>query len=717
LGPLAKRADNAIDGRCRTTKNACVKRFLGVLVAVAALAGAAASARQVDADRLAAARADADRSASSAQQQARDALQLQLRSLEGRAAAAATLQPLIGILAQLRQVPLDGQLAKTLDNWFKDEPHWTPFRNEMPVYGVSAEGKRLGLLHGLPQAFAAMPGTQALVAKARQSGLASEILPAADRPHLTAAARVTVADLGEAPVLLVARPCDQGVLEELSERAGGAAVALTDGKRLLIGGGPKAELDQLAALIGSEATSTRAGDAEGTWAAAVGSLGPYLWLWTRAHTTGGAGGGPAMRTKAIVWGAAVLIAILSCVFGFRRPAQPGEPPDVVGGRVTGQRMERAPSAMQAAVAPPIRASATDMAAGSTLHAAGGIAAARPIPPSVFGRYTLVERLGEGGMAQVFTAVIFGAQGFRRKFVVKRMRPELVNDQNVVAQFIDEANLASSLIHSNIIPVLDFGQVGDEYFLATEYILGRDLGRVTLASQEREQRSLPVSLVLRVAHETLKALDYAHTKTGDAGRPLGIVHRDVSPNNILLSANGEVKLFDFGIVKAEGRVTKTQHGVVKGNVSFMSPEQARGLDTDARADLFSLGLVMFYCLTGEVLYAGNTTFELLVKAAGGPGPEELARIAALPAPASGLITRALKVDPADRFQTALAFAAAIAPHLSRDTSELGALMDRLFRGDFQAEERRFSAAVPVVGGDVQAGGKPQGAPSSAGGPRT
>ena len=127
-------------------------------------------------------------------------------------------------------------------------------------------------------------------------------------------------------------------------------------------------------------------------------------------------------------------------------------------------------------------------------------------------------------------------------------------------------------------------------------------------------------MLYAAVETLRALEYAHTKLGEQGRPLGIVHRDVSPSNILVSARGEVKLFDFGIVKAEGRVTKTQHGVVKGNVSFMSPEQARGIDIDGRADLFSLGLVIFYCLTGEILYRGETTYELLVKAATGPGAE-------------------------------------------------------------------------------------------------
>ncbi len=237
----------------------------------------------------------------------------------------------------------------------------------------------------------------------------------------------------------------------------------------------------------------------------------------------------------------------------------------------------------------------------------------------FGRYQLIDLLGEGGMAQVYTAVTFGAEGFRRAFVVKRLRAELSREPAVVAQFIDEANLGSSLVHSNVIPVFDFGKVGDEYYLAQEYIVGRDMGRITMRSLERLHHPASPAIVLYVAAETLQALEYAHSKLGDSGRSMGIVHRDVSPSNILISARGEVKLFDFGIVKAEGRVTKTQHGVVKGNVSFMSPEQARGTDVDGRADLFSLGLVIFYCLTGSVLYQGDTTYELLVKAATGPGP--------------------------------------------------------------------------------------------------
>jgi serine/threonine protein kinase len=311
----------------------------------------------------------------------------------------------------------------------------------------------------------------------------------------------------------------------------------------------------------------------------------------------------------------------------------------------------------------------------------------------FGRYRLLDQLGEGGMAQVYTAVTFGAEGFRRTFVVKRLRAELARDPSVVAQFIDEANLGSTLVHSNIIPVFDFGKVGDEYFLAQEYILGRDLGRLTTRSIENRIGPLQPAVVLFAAAETLRALEYAHGKLGEAGRPLAIVHRDVSPSNILVSARGEVKLFDFGIVKAEGRVTKTQHGVVKGNVSFMSPEQARGISVDGRADLFSLGLVIFYCLTGEILYHGETTYELLVKAATGPGSAELARIAALPGPCAEIVRKALEVDPTRRYQNAAEFAAAVAPHVTGGAAQASALMSKLFAEDFRAEEARFAAAFP------------------------
>jgi serine/threonine protein kinase len=296
----------------------------------------------------------------------------------------------------------------------------------------------------------------------------------------------------------------------------------------------------------------------------------------------------------------------------------------------------------------------------------------------------LQRLGEGGMAELYTAVLHGAEGFRRVYVVKRLRPEVARNRAAVEQFIDEAKLGSTLVHSNIVPVFDFGKVADEYFLAQEYIIGRDLGKVVKKHLETAGRPLSEKLVLYVVHEVLEALAYAHNRTDAAGKPIGLVHRDISPGNVMVTARGEVKLFDFGIVKGEGRVSKTDVGVVKGNVSFMSPEQARGATVDARSDLFSLGLVLYYGLTGEQLYPGQSTFDQLMRAATGPKTEQLKLLAELPPVAAMLVTRVLAVDPAMRYQTAAEFAAAVAPHVSGGKAEAGALMQELFGEEFRRE---------------------------------
>ena len=333
---------------------------------------------------------------------------------------------------------------------------------------------------------------------------------------------------------------------------------------------------------------------------------------------------------------------------------------------------------------------------------------KPDPANVFGRYVLLDRLGEGGMAEVFTAVTYGAESFRRTFVIKRLRPEMVKNPDVVSAFIDEANLASSLVHSNIVPVFDFGKVGDEYYMAQEYILGRDLGRVNRQALGKEQKPLPLAQVLYVAHETLKALDYAHSRLASDGSPLGLVHRDVSPNNILVSARGEVKLFDFGIAKAAGRITQTQFGMVKGNVRFMSPEQARGEPVDGRSDLFAIGLVVYYALSGDSFYSADTAYNLLLKAAQGPGPKELASLSSLPPQARNVLGRALQVNPNDRFQTAVEFMTALAPFLAGGHDGMARSMERLFAAEFKSEEARFSSAAAVgapgsdAGATVQTG---------------
>jgi len=304
-------------------------------------------------------------------------------------------------------------------------------------------------------------------------------------------------------------------------------------------------------------------------------------------------------------------------------------------------------------------------------------------PLTFGRYRLLRRIAGGGMADIYTAVLHGAEGFRRLFVIKRLRPELGRSRNAVEQFIDEARLGASLAHPNIVPVFDFGKVGDEYFMAQEHIVGRDIGRLLRRHVEREGRPLDERLMLYVAHEVLDALAYAHALCDDSGRPLGLVHRDVSPGNIMLTERGEVKLLDFGIVKALGRISTSETGVVKGNVDFMSPEQAKSEPVDARSDLFSLGLVIHRGLTDERLYQlSDGDFEHLRQASRGPTPAQLGSLDRLTV-AGPIVRRALALDPALRYQSAAEFAAAVAPHAAGAKPEAAALIARLFEGELGA----------------------------------
>jgi serine/threonine protein kinase len=313
-----------------------------------------------------------------------------------------------------------------------------------------------------------------------------------------------------------------------------------------------------------------------------------------------------------------------------------------------------------------------------------------------GRYLLIDRIGEGGMAEVFSAVSFGAGGFRRFFVVKRLRPEMASNATAVAHFVDEANLASTLVHPNIVPVFDFGEIGGTYYLAQEYVAGRDLGRLCRRMVERGDRTLSTRAILFLAHELLAALEYAHDRRDDDGTSLDIVHRDVTPENVIVSERGEVKLLDFGIVKtASGRLAQTEIGHVKGNVDFMAPEQARGRAVDRRADLFSVGLVIYYAATGAPLYNGETLFDRLNRAATGPGPEEREKMAALPAPLPEILERALAVNPDERFQTASDFRVVVAQYGDGGDAELSAALTRNFERDLQSEQERLTHAFPRV----------------------
>jgi serine/threonine-protein kinase len=673
-----------------------VKATLTLLAAAALMLLAWLGSGYIEANRAGTVKREAAHGAETAGMRAAEALAAHVRELKLEAQNAAANPRLVAALRGNAD-------AATLQDLFRTEEWWEPYRNAFRVYAVAFEGDKLDVIEGMKTAEFA---SDLIIREARERKEAvAEVVMGKGWPYAAAAAVVELPGRAIPAVLVLARPIDEAAVRKLAEKARGG-VLLSDGQRAVIEAGPEPERELLRAAVGSETRGPIYEGKDGSWAAAVSPLVPGLWLWTYASGAAAAHDAESSATalKGGLWAAASLGAIIVLFFGLRRkqPAVVEGPagelvadaPDVDTRTVGGVFRSRPNLGPGAAGTGSQRAPRTgEELAATERHEGGPRATADGVRTVSFGRYRLVDLLGEGGMAQVYTAVTFGAEGFRRTFVVKRLRAELSRDPAVVAQFIDEANLGSTLVHSNIIPVFDFGKVGDEYYLAQEYILGRDLGRLVARSIETLQRPLPATATLFAAAETLRALEYAHTKLGESGRSMGIVHRDVSPSNILVSARGEVKLFDFGIVKAEGRVTKTQHGVVKGNVSFMSPEQARGINIDARADLFSLGLVIFYCLTGEVLYKGQTTYDLLVKAATGPGDDELARIAALPAPCAEIVRKTLEVDPTRRYQTAGEFSAALAPHVAGGAAEAGALMTTMFGDDFRAEEARFAAAIP------------------------
>ncbi|WP_437967758.1 protein kinase [Sorangium sp. So ce260] len=238
----------------------------------------------------------------------------------------------------------------------------------------------------------------------------------------------------------------------------------------------------------------------------------------------------------------------------------------------------------------------------------------------FGRYRLLERLGEGGMAEVFKAKSFGVEGFEKVLVIKRILPKLAEQGRFVDMFVHEAKLAVRLSHANIVQVFDLGRVdhpnGDptSYFIAMEYVPGLDLATL-LARCRRSKRPIPLGMAVFMTAEIAKALDHAHRRRDEQSRPLGIVHRDISPQNILLSWEGEVKVTDFGIAKAtqsmtEEEVGEKRAGRIRGKLAYMSPEQSRADAIDGRSDLFSLGTVLYEMIAGSNPFAAPTAFEVM-----------------------------------------------------------------------------------------------------------
>ncbi|MCG5053228.1 MAG: serine/threonine protein kinase [Myxococcales bacterium] len=267
-----------------------------------------------------------------------------------------------------------------------------------------------------------------------------------------------------------------------------------------------------------------------------------------------------------------------------------------------------------------------------------------------GRYTVVRKLAEGGMAEIFLAKQHGSQGFEKPVVLKRIHAALYADEQFRNMLIDEAHISMGLSHNNIVQVLDLGQAGGRYFLVLELVDGWDLGRL-LRRAERVGLPFPPELALYVTAQVCRALGYAHAKSSVEGKPLGIVHRDVSPQNVLISEQGEVKLADFGIAKARRKRDNTETGVVKGKIAFMSPEQALGQTLDARSDLYSLGTLLYLLVLGQRPFEGASDLEVLLRVQQGEFTPPLARAPDLHPALVAILERAMCFDRDQRFGSA------------------------------------------------------------------
>jgi serine/threonine protein kinase len=330
------------------------------------------------------------------------------------------------------------------------------------------------------------------------------------------------------------------------------------------------------------------------------------------------------------------------------------------------------------------------------------APAGPVPIKSYGKYFLVSKLAEGGMAEIFLAKQVGVEGFEKNVVVKRMLAHLSTAGDFVAMFLDEARLASRLSHPNVVQVLDLGFEGGCYFIAMEYLAGEDFSTV-IRSAAKQRTFVPLSIALKVLSQAAQGLHYAHEFTDSKGQPLNVVHRDVSPSNIFVTYSGQVKMLDFGIAKAESRVTATTAGVVKGKYQYMAPEQAQSLPVDRRADVYSLGVCMYEVLCNARPFARDTDLAILnavLKNEYRP-PRQLRPD--LPVELEQILVKALSRDAADRYQTALEFSDAVENYLRASTSVTrGAALSTYMTNFFGQERVSSKTRIPSLE-DLKASG--------------
>ncbi|MCC7071565.1 MAG: protein kinase [Deltaproteobacteria bacterium] len=325
-------------------------------------------------------------------------------------------------------------------------------------------------------------------------------------------------------------------------------------------------------------------------------------------------------------------------------------------------------------------------------------------PQVFGRYLLLDKVASGGMAEVWRAKLSGEAGFQRIIAIKKILPHVAEDQEFISMFTDEANITSRLQHANIGQVYEFSKIGDTFYIAMEYISGKDLKTVWSYNRSRKS-TMPLDLAAFIVARMADGLDYAHRLTDNFGQDAGIVHRDVSPQNVLLSWDGEVKVIDFGIAKAQEKSGRTRPGTLKGKFAYMSPEQIRGLNLDGRADIFALGVVLYEMCTGERGFSAESEFSLLemVRNVEIKPPTIVNRD--IPAELERIIYKALAKDREHRYQTG----AELSEELQRflimkgkppSRQEISRYLKENFTVDFEKERARLESYKEISLDDVE-----------------
>jgi serine/threonine protein kinase len=316
-------------------------------------------------------------------------------------------------------------------------------------------------------------------------------------------------------------------------------------------------------------------------------------------------------------------------------------------------------------------------------------------PVVFGKYSLLEKIALGGMAELYLGRMIGDEGFEKLTAIKRILPNLCDEKEIVTAFIEEAKLAALLHHPNIVQIYDFGTIEGFHFIAMEYLFGKDLRSVMEMAQERD---LPISLesILYIMSRICEGLGYAHGLRNLQGQPLDIIHRDISPQNIFITYDGQVKIIDFGIAKAAGRGKTTKAGVIKGKVGYMSPEQAQGKAIDSRSDIYSTGILLYELVTKRRMFEGHT-FEILDKAreARFEPAENIAKD--LPAEIYKILNQALVKESDGRYQTASEMYADLEDciyhlYLRPNAHKLSQYIKTLFREEFLADQFDLALAM-------------------------